>query len=253
MFFLIRGNAEPCGMFTIGHLVLLIITSIFIAFAIKNTKDKNNEEIYKIIKILTIIICLLEVFKISFTLFVEKITNLNDYVPLYYCSLLIYAGLLSSFGKGKLKRTGDVFLATGGIIGGLTFMLFPTTSLPYYPAYHFVSIHSYFFHGTMLYLGLILNITNYIELEKKDIIYYAILLTIICVCAYIVNEIYGSNLMFISQNFPGTFLEVLYIFLGKYYTVAISAIQIILPFYAIFYCKKLIIKNIEYYNKFKKK
>ena len=241
MFLSVRGTMEPCEMFTKGHLILFLITSLIIDIAISFTKNKKKEEIYKIIKTLTIIICVLEMIKISFTLFVEKITNPNDFMPLYYCSLLIYAGLLSSFGKGVFKRLGDVFLATGGIVGGIIFMLFPTTSLPYYPATHFISIHSYFFHGTMLYLGLIINITNYIELEKEDILYYEVLLTIECLCAYILNKKYGSNLMFISQNFPGTILEVLYNALGKFYTIVISIIQITLPFYTVYYIKKLII------------
>ncbi len=34
---------------------------------------------------------------------------------------LLYAGLLSSFGKGVLKRIGDVSLATGAIVGGIVF------------------------------------------------------------------------------------------------------------------------------------
>ena len=69
--------------------------------------------------------------------------------------MLIYAGLLSSFGKGKVRRIGDVFLATGSIVGGIVFVLFPTTSIPSYPIFHFISLHSFFFHGTMIYLGLL--------------------------------------------------------------------------------------------------
>lgn len=230
-FFSVKGSMTPCGLFSIGHFILLGITILCIAIAIKLTMHKNKEQIHKIIQIFTIIICALEIAKILFNLLVEKTTNVNEYVPLYYCSLLIYAGIFSSFGKGAIRKVGDVFLATGAIVGGIIFVLFPTTSLPAYPTLHFISIHSFFFHGTMIYLGLLVNFANYVELQITDIKYYAGLVTCVCILAYIMNQIHGSNLMFISQNFPGTILEIMYNALGPFFTIVMSLIQIIGPFY----------------------
>ena len=237
MFFAKPGEYEPCGIFTPNHFKLIIITSLFIAIALKFTIHKNKEQVHKIIKNMTIIIWLLEVVRIVFSLKYNSLKNVNEYLPLYYCSLLLYAGFLSSFTKGKLKRVGDVFLATGGIIGGIVFMLLPTTSLPTYPAMHFISIHSYFFHGTMVYLGLLINITHYIELQKRDII---------CVVSYIVNIIFDSNLMFISKDFPGTPIHIIYKFTGPLFTFVMSVGQMTLPFYIVYGITKLI-------NKFKLK
>ena len=152
MLFARPGEYEPCGMFTIGHFELIIITIFGIVVALKNTIHKTKEEVKQIIKRCTIAMWILEVIKISFKLYTGDVRNLNNYVPLYYCSLLLYAGLLSSFAKNKLKRIGDVFLATGGIIGGILFMILPTTSLPAYPMLHILSLHSFLFHGIMVYL-----------------------------------------------------------------------------------------------------
>ena len=234
MFFSKPGEYEPCGIFTLGHLKLIILTAICITMALKNTVTKSENEIKNIIKKCTITMWIFEAIIIAFKLSTGDIRNVNNYVPLYYCSLLLYAGLLSSFGKNKLERMGNVFLATGGIVGGVVFMILPTTSLPSYPMFHLVSIHSYIFHGTMVYLGLLINLTNYIEIEKNDIIYYAGLVGIVCILAYIVNKIFGSNLMFISQNFPGTPIEILYKYTGKAFTLVMSIGQMILPFYFIY-------------------
>lgn len=152
---------------------------------------------------------------------------------------MLYAGLLSSFAKGKLKRAGDVFLATGGIVGGAVFMIMPTTSLPTYPMLHIVSLHSFLFHGTMVYLGILINETNYIELDAKDIKYYASLVGIICVLAYILNCAFDSNLMFISNNFPGTPIELIYNSTGPFFTIVMSLGQMILPFFIIYGCLQL--------------
>ena len=167
------------------------------------------------------------------------IIHINNYVPLYYCSMLLYAGLLSSFTSGKLQRMGDVFLATGGIIGGLVFMLMPTTSLPAYPAFHIVSLHSFFFHGTMVYLGLLINATGYIEVVASDIKYFATLVGTMCIIAYIINRIFNSNLMFISNNFPGTPIEIIYKITGPLFTIIMCLVQMFLPFYVMYGILKL--------------
>ena len=195
----------------------------------------------KPIKKCTKLVWILEVIIITFKLSVGSIRNVNNYVPLYYCSILLYAGALASFEKGVLKRVGEVFLATGGIAGGLIFIVMPTTSLPTYPMLHFVSIHSFLFHGIMLYLGLLINITNYITLQLSDIKYYASLVGVVCLLAFILNTIFDSNLMFISKNFPGTPIEYIYKYTGKLFTPVVSICQMTLPFYSIYGIKKLIL------------
>ena len=234
------GEYEACGIFTIKHFILVIITIISIIIALRYTAKKD---VNKIIRSCTIFVWIFECLIITFKITTGGIGHINNWVPLYYCALLLYAGGLSSFGKGSLKRVGDVFLATGGIAGGIIFILLPYTSLPTYPMFHLVSIHSFVYHGIMLYLGLLVNITNYIELKKEDIIYYFSLVSIVCIIAYIVNNIFNSNLMFISQNFPGMPLEVLYNIAGKYYTLVTILVQAILPFYTIYGLRKLVSIN----------
>ena len=234
MFFARPGEFAPCGIFTANHFKLIIITILFIIIALKFTINKSKEKVHQIIRNVTIVMWLLEVVRIVFTLKYNSLKDVNTYLPLYYCSLLLYAGLLSSFAKGKLKRVGDVFLATGGIVGGIIFMIMPTTSLPTYPAWHFISIHSFLFHGTMVYLGLLINITNYIELNASDITYFAGLVGIICVVAYIINKIFDSNLMFISKNFPDNPIEIIYNLTGPLFTPIMCIAQMTLPFYIVY-------------------
>lgn len=239
MLFAYPGEYEPCGLFTPDHFKLMIVTIIGIIIALKKTINKSKEEIKNVIKRCTIIIWIFEVIIISFKLITGGIRNVNNYVPLYYCSLLLYAGGLASFAKGKLQRVGEVFLATGGIAGGLIFIIFPTTSLLTYPMMHIVSLHSFLFHGIMLYLGILLNVTNYITLELNDIKYYASLVGIVCVLAFILNNIFDSNLMFISKNFQEIpIIDFLYKLTGPLYTLVASVCQMTLPFYTIYGIKR---------------
>lgn len=244
MLFANPGEYEPCGLFTPDHFKLMIITIIGIIIALKKTVNKSKEEIKEIIKKCTIVIWILEVIIISFKLKTGDIRNVNNYVPLYYCSLLLYAGALASFAKGKLKRVGEVFLATGGIAGGLIFIIMPTTSLPTYPMMHIVSLHSFLFHGIMLYLGILLNVTKYITLNLTDIKYYASLVGCVCVLAYIMNNIFDSNLMFISKNFQEiSIIDFMYKLTGRFFTPVVSVCQMTLPFYTIYGLNAVVLKK----------
>ena len=234
MFFAKSGQYPPCGIFNYKHLIIFLITICGVIFATKKTKIKDKEQVRKRIQKITIIMWILEIIKIIFTFSVGHGNNLNKVVPLYYCSLLLYAGIFSSLGKGNIKRVGDVFLATGSIVAGVVFIILPTTSLPEYPLFHFITMHSSLFHGMMIYLGAMIHKTKYIEIKKSDIKYYAGLILIICILAYIVNYKFGSNLMFISRDFPGTPLTVIYHATGKLFPIVMSVAQMTLPFYLIY-------------------
>lgn len=244
------GEYEPCGIFTKGHFILIAITITGIFIALKYSIKKNKEEIHKIIKCITIIAYILEIFKIIYNINQNSLSAVNTYLPLYYCSMLLYAGLFSSFGKGSLKRVGDVSLATGSIIGGIVFLIYPSTSLPIYPAFHILSIHSFLFHGAMIYLGILINKTRYIELKKEDIKYFSSLVGCMSIVALIVNNLFDGNLMFISNNFPGTPIEILYRITngGILYTLIMIIIQMIVPFYISYYVISQI-HNLEKYYK----
>lgn len=231
MLFKNADEVVPCGMFSIQHFILFGITMICIAIALKHTKNIEKNKVKQIIKRTTIILWILEIIKIVFNIINYGFKSVNKYVPLYFCSLILYAGIFSGFCKGTIKKVGDVFLSTGGIIAGLTFLIFPLTSLTSYPAMHFISIHSFILHGAMVYIGILMLITKYATIEKKDIIYYSATIIVVSSIAYIINLIFDSNLMFISQNYPGTFIEIIYNLTGKLFTIVMVGVQATVPFY----------------------
>ncbi len=231
MFFARPGEYEPAGLYTIDHLVLLIIAIIGIIIAIKFTKDKKDKEITKIIKIVTIIIWSLEIIKIIFNLVIGNGSNPNNYIPLYFCSIILYTGIFSGFCKGKLKHIGDVFISTGGLIAGIAFLACPNTSLSMYPVLHYISIQSFIHHSAMIYLGILVNITDYIKINLQDFWYYSGLMVIISFIALIFNNIYDSNLMFISKDFPGTPIHILFETTGKWFAPIMIVLQATIPFF----------------------
>lgn len=245
MLFRSAEEVTPCGMFSIEHFIMLGVTAFCIAIALKYTKNMEKENVKKLIQRSTIILWILEIIKIMFNIINYGINEVNKYVPLYFCSLILYAGIFSGFCKGVLKKIGDVFLSTGGIIAGLIFLISPLTSLTTYPAIHFISIHSFILHGTMVYIGLLMLITGYTTIEKGDIKYYSAIILVISGIAYIVNLIFDSNLMFISQNYPGTFIEIIYNITGPIFPIFMVAAQATMPFYIVYGIYRLATKKIK--------
>lgn len=240
MFFSKPGQYKPCGLYSMGHIILLIVSFTCIAVALFFTRKFDKDKVKKTIKISTITLWVLEIIKIIFNIAIGNIKNPNNYVPLYYCSLILYAGIFSGFCKGKLKRIGDVFISTGAVIGGLFFLFCPNTSLPAYQMFHYISIQSFIFHSTMLYLGILTNITRYVDLKLKDIKYYAILLFIMCMISVVVNKILGTNFMFISNDFPNTPIGTIYKYTGQLFTPFMILIQTVGPFYVVYGLRFLI-------------
>lgn len=234
MLFKSANEVNPCGMFSTEHFRLLAITLICVAIALKYTKNIEKDKVKKIIRKTTIFLWILEIIKILFNIKNYGFSAVNKYVPLYFCSLILYAGIFSGYCKGTLKKMGDVFLSTGGIVAGLIFLIYPLTSLTSYPAIHFISIQSFILHGIMLYIGLLMLITKYTTIEKRDIIYYSAIIVIISGIAYIVNLKFGSNLMFISENYPGTYIETIYNNTGKFFTLFMTVAQATMPFYTVY-------------------
>ena len=247
MFFSLPNEYEPAGLFSAWHLLLLTVTALLVAAGLYASRRMSERAVRRTVVIVTATLWVLEFFKILFVLLVVKTTNPNEFVPLYYCSLILYAGLMSSCSRGLLRRVGDCFIATGGLVGGVVFLLLPTTSLPRYPVFHFITWHSFLLHGLMVYLGLLLLLRGTYRVRLGDIRYCAALISVICAVALAFNLIYDhmagvsvANLMFISKDFPGTPIALIYRICGKLFTPFMWLAQAFLPFLLVFWCDKLV-------------
>lgn len=226
-----EGKYKASGLFSIPHICLLILTVYLITEALNHTLLLSFSQIRNIIRGCSIVLCSLEILKIIFKVKKEHQTSGYDsWIPLYFCSITMYASLLSGFATGYFQHIGDVFLAVGALIGGICFLLYPSSSIMIYPWNHFLTLHSFFYHGVLTYLGILVNRSGLVVLVWKDILIYALYFGLFCFFADRINHRKGTNLMFISSPFFGTFLEKLYQILGKYYTFVLVMVQAIVPF-----------------------
>lgn len=240
-FFAPPGASQPCGMFGWEHLLLLCLSLLFITCALYFSRHMTKAQVRKTILYATLALWVLEIIKIVFNLVVNGADQPNSYIPLYYCSLILYCGLMSVWGKGLLKRCGDVFLGVGAFVGGAIFLVFPTTSLPNYPLFHYIAFHSFIFHSVMVYLGILVLMRGYVVLKPKDQLPYALVVLVAGGLAFVVNLLLDTNLMFVSKNFPGTPIELVYNFCGPtIFPIVMLLIHIFPPFWVMYGIAKLI-------------
>ena len=231
MFFCPPYSMPVCGMYTVGHLILLLIFLPLLAVSLHFSRHMSARGVLRTTRILTLTLWVLEILKIIFNFSVGA-THPNNFVPLYFCSLILYAGLCSSFGRGRIKRAGDVFISTGAIVAGAIFLAVPITSLTMYPAFHFLSLHSMFLHSAMIYLGVLYQMRGVCRPKIRDIGYHAALVLGICLIAFVFNAFTDANLMFISRDYPDNPpLHLLFTIFGSVgYPIVMSLGQATLPF-----------------------
>lgn len=240
MFFSSKGEYTPGGLFSIGHFVLLGVTLLGVGYALKHNLHKSHEAIRAIIKKLIIVLTILEIIKIGFNFYIGNGAQIENWLPLYFCTICIYAGWLSCFSNNEhLQHLGDVFLATGSLVGGTCFLCYPSSSILIYPAFHFLTFHSFFYHGCMVFIGILMNKTSLVELKKEDLRPYAKYVISFCLLSLFINLNCDTNFMFISETFPGTILDIPYRILGPifYPPLAILA-QATLPFLVVLWLKQ---------------
>lgn len=243
MFFSKIGTYKPCGVFSTGHFVLFFAAVCLIALALFLSRKKTEHEVTKTIRRLVILMWALEIAKIAYKIYFGDLLFLESWVPVYFCSLFLYAGLLSASFKGNIKRCGDIVLVVSGLIGGIIYLIYPSTSLFDYPAFHFVSFHGFLYHGAFVYSALLILITKSLKLTKKDFVPYFIFVAALSAVALFINLIFDTNLMFISKAFPGRLGKALYNAAGVFYTPLMIFVQLVLPYWAVYKITKKIKKS----------
>ena len=233
-FFAKSGTVTPYKMYSPTHFAIIFICVLVISLAVWLFRKAKESDVTKITRICCVALWILEIMKIVFNLAAGNARYPNSYVPLYFCSIPLYCSIMSGWGRGRVKRAGDVFMVVGGMVGGIAYILSPNTTAGIYQAFHFITVQSYILHCIMVFLSILYLITRYCRLKVSDIKYYAGVVVIMCVTAFCVNLMLDSNLMFVSKNFPGTPMEPIYNFSPTLFPLIMTLIQSVPPFIVVY-------------------
>ena len=156
----------------LAQYLYLAISAILLVFLLIYFRKSSKEKVLKIIRIISIFLVLFYIGKTTW----ESIYDIkfegafNKYLlPFDACSMIMLTGMISSFAKGKIKKYSDAWIATGGIVGGIATMLY-LNAFKYYPFLSFGAFYSMIWHFLMVFIGLLLIVTNYVEINYKTLI-----------------------------------------------------------------------------------
>ena len=163
-------NGQDYGSFP--QYLYLIISAVLLIILLIKLRKIGNEKVLKIIWIVSIFLIIFYIGKTTW----ESIYDIKlnggfntGLLPFDACSLVMLAGILAGYSKGRVKDYATCWLATGCIVGGFATMLF-LNAFKYYPFLSFGAFYSMIWHFLMVFIGLLIIINNYVKIEYKTIL-----------------------------------------------------------------------------------
>lgn len=83
----------------------------------------------------------------------------ND-LSLYPCSIFLYTLPFIIWGKGIFQKIAYGYICTLGLLGALVNFLYPVSRLTNYSCISFAGFHTFFFHGSMLFVFLVVMLSG---------------------------------------------------------------------------------------------
>ncbi len=214
---------DVAGMFSLWHFIFLLIFIGLLAGALFCCKHIKDRQVQKILRWSAIIVTVVEAVKIA--LRIAKDGGTDTWIPLYYCSLFLYAIWMTGSRKEWLSRMGYSYITMGGILAACLFTLYPSTSLAIYPALHPASLHSLLYHWLMAFVGVLILWKKQFVPKARDALLYFIFVLSACIVGYFVNEWVHSNCMFLHHAFKLPVLDDLLQYSHTMYMLVVSFVQ----------------------------
>ena len=152
--------------------VYLIISIVLLIILLVALRKASAKRIISIVRFIGIFMLLFYICKTTWeSIYDIKLSGSfnTGLLPLDTCSLIIPACLIVGYGKGKVKKLAECWLTTGCLLGGVASMLF-LNAFRYYPFLSFGALYSMIWHFLMVFVGLLLITTNYVELKYKTVL-----------------------------------------------------------------------------------
>lgn len=164
-------NGQDFGGFP--QYLYLLISIVLIVLLLIIFRKLKKEKVLNIIRIVGIFLILFYIGKTVWESYYDIKINgsFNTYLlPFDTCSMIMYACIISGFCKGKIKKYAECWISTGSIVGGIATMVH-LNAFNYYPFLSFGGFYSMLWHFLMVFLGLLLIVTDYVDNKYLTIIH----------------------------------------------------------------------------------
>lgn len=205
--FLPSPSDLPGTLFTPLHFIFSACLLLLIVFAGISLSKKSEKAIRSCFVIIWITVTCLEVVKIVWETYSGRTINLElgGMLPLYPCSIFMYAMPLAIWGKGYVRDMGCGYVCTLGLLGGTVNFFYPANILSNYSCISFAGFHTFLYHGAIFFCALVMLKSGYHSYKKVTHAWQLLLPAVpalaVSVAANIVNfSKINSDYMFFKLN-----------------------------------------------------
>lgn len=244
-FFGIGGYQRPAeGFMSWQHLTF--VTSLMVAMVAlawwlgKRNRDREPAVKNKVLTVAAWLIFGLYIFEIVFPCFREHdpwkwLYNL----PLFLCSMQMFALPMAAFCKGKLREAALDFVFIFGILGALLGTYGAGQNYNAYPVLSFNNVQSGLTHSISGFASLYIAFSGLTSMKRENIGWCFGVLIVLCAVAYGVNHLVDYNYMFLMRG-DGTPYDILYNLVGGspvWYPLGVVGLFLlyIVVFYLVYY------------------
>lgn len=186
--------------FSAAFLVLVIL----LAFRVSRLKETSIRICFGVLWVFLVIF---EAAKIIWETYAGVAVDFEagGVLPLYPCSIFMYAMPLAVFGRGRIRYMGCGYVCTLGILGGAINFFYPANVLGHYSCISFAGLHTFFYHGSLLFCAIVMLRSGYHSYKQArtptDLLLPAVPALCVSVVANFVNfSSINSDYMFFKLN-----------------------------------------------------
>ena len=161
--FLPPADQIPGTMFTPLHFAFSAVCIALVLFLSLSTAKKSEKTIRTVFGILWAGMAVWEIVKILWESYAGATVRfeLDGILPLYPCSIFLYAMPFAIWGKGWVRKAACGYVCSLGLLGGAINFVYPATILGTYSCISFAGFHTFFYHGILVFCAITMLRSGY--------------------------------------------------------------------------------------------
>ncbi|MBO7217126.1 MAG: YwaF family protein [Clostridia bacterium] len=194
-------------LFTPLHIAFASILLFLVIFLAIYLSKKSEKTIRFTLTVIWALLTVLEIVKIVWETYSGKAVSFEatGVLPLYPCSIFMYAMPFALFGNGKIRYMGCGYVCSLGFLGAAVNFIYPANILGNYSCISFAGFHTFFYHGAMLFTALVFLLSGYHSYKNVtkayELLFPAVPAFFVSIIANIVNfSPINSDYMFFKLN-----------------------------------------------------
>ena len=168
--FLPAAGDLPGTLFTPLHFAVSALFLAVVIFAGLYVAKKDEKTIRRVFLALWIVLIIWEPAKIIWESVGGKTVSFEagGILPLYPCSIFLYALPLAIWGNEKVRYMGCGYTCSLGLLGGAINFFYPANVLSNYSCISFAGFHTLSYHGAIVFCALVMLRSGYHSYTKAE-------------------------------------------------------------------------------------